>query len=449
MTTERQLTDQLQKIIDQVYAETNDMRRAAALLGNIPHTRVTRPGRFNIPTLWQISMAIHAEAAETARLLLKLVLERRTRLDLPEDWMDNIENLIRLDLQRAKRSNPELPLFRHAGLQLQFADFAEDALIDSAVLEEPWEAVHLAAAASLVFTFINARFFSSYAIAVRRNMPVPIHPFGWLELGPFVTKERADNDVPGAKSEMEEGIDRFMYSMGRDPRLVFSDNREFAHLREDGPDLNKPAQTFASELIGLAARDDAAVYPYMIDLLEFETKPLDVPERDVVAACAATAAFRCELAAINAAQSILQTLADETSFPRRPPLVRIASRIFEQCHATYLLSADRMGQALRALPEDNPQQHQPDRERILHGYQLSGNALSTATGLWFFLHHKPGPRLKTVMSIAFLSREGSVLFPATFDERGVGESYHRFSLRDESKLPTSPPDRWEETVHTI
>jgi hypothetical protein len=451
MPTEKELRAKLEAIIDEVYGQTNDMRRAAALLGNIPHTRLMedRKGGFQVRTLRRMAKAEHREFARTASALLKLVLERQTRLDLPENWMDNIDNFIRLDPRRVKRGDPVLPLLRHAGLQLQFTDFAEDALLDAAILEEPSEALHRAAVADLLFTFINGRFFSSYATAVRRNKAVPVHPFGWLELGSFVTQERAGRDVPGRVAEgMEEGVDRLMFSMGRETKLVFSDNRELAHLTGNEQVLKKPAETFVDEIVDVATRDDALIYPLLAGLLEFEARPVNVPDRDVVTACAATAAFRCELAAINASRSFLQGLADETTPSRRPALVRIASRIFEQCHATYLIAAERMSEAIRSLPEQHPEQHLSDRERIASGYHLTGAALSTTGGIWFFAHHGPGPRINTPMSIAFLCKQGSVMFPATLDERGTGSMFHRFAFDEGDHLPKTVPENFEK-VHMI
>ena len=114
---EERLTKTLQAIVDEVYAKAGDMRTAARILGGIPHTRIGRAGRFNTPTLVQITRSGHAEAAPVALELLTVVLPRRKGLPLPDNWMDDPNNVIRLDKARPRnRTERELPVLVHAGL---------------------------------------------------------------------------------------------------------------------------------------------------------------------------------------------------------------------------------------------------------------------------------------------------------------------------------------------
>jgi hypothetical protein len=275
------------------------------------------------------------------------------------------------------------------------------------------------------------------------RLPVPVHPFGWLELGPFTTEAAAENDVPREQATtLEEGIDHFLFAVGRETKFVFMDKRQLPANGEGGQDLHKSSEATLDEIIERAAHDDAMVCPRIATLLEFDTSDAEVPDPHVVMACAATAAFRCELAIVSATRTPLVSLAHQPP-SRRSPLLRIASRLFDQCQATYLLAADRMGEAVRALPETDPRQHQTDRERIMHGYHVTGTALSRSKGVWFFLHHDLIRRLGTSMSIAFLSSNGSALFPATFDERGTGPIYHSFSFDEDDPPPTSPPENFD------
>lgn len=442
---EAMLTAKLQAIVDKVYEQAGDMRTAARILGGIPHTRIGRPGRFNTPTLIQISRSGHPEAAPVALELLAVVLPRRKGLPpLPGDWRDDPDNVIRLDKARPRnRTERELPALVHAGLQLQVTDFAQGALIDAAVQGDVRDKLDRALIGDLIFTLINARFFSSYASALRQKRPVPIHPFGWLELGPFVTEAAAEKDASREQANsLSEGIDHYLFAMGRETKFVFMDNRQFPANGEGGGDLQKSAEAALDDIIELAAHDDAMVCPRLSTLLEFDSSDAEIPDPLVVMACAAMAAFRCELAVVNAARTLLLSLPDQPP-PRRSPLLRIASRIFDQCQATYLLAAERTGEAVRALPETDPRQHQSDHERIMYGYHLTGTALSRAEGVWFFLHHNQSRRLGTGMSIAFVGSKGSALFPATFDERGTGPLYHSFSFDDDDPAPTSPPENFD------
>jgi hypothetical protein len=373
--------------------------------------------------------------------LLVVVLPHRKGLPaLPGDWRDDPDNVIRLDKARMRnRTERELPALVHAGLQLQVTDFAQDALIDAAVQGDVREKLDRALIGDLIFTYVNARFFSSYASALRRKKPVPIHPFGWLQLGPFATEDAAQKDVAREQAKsLTDGIDHYLFSMGRETKFVFMDNRQYPANGEDARNLQRSSEAL-DEIIELAAHDDAMVCPRLSTLLEFDTSEVEVPDSQVVIACAAMAAFRCELALVAAARTLLLSFADQPP-SRRSPLLRVASRIFDQCRATYLLAAERVDEAVGALPETDPRQHQSDHERIMYGYHLTGTALSKAEGIWFFLHHNQSRRLGTSMSIASLSSKGSALFPATFDERGTGPLYHSFCFDDDDPAPASPPE---------
>ena len=247
-------------------------------------------------------------------------------------------------------------------------------MIEAAIRNDVREKLDRALIADLLFTFINARFFSSYAGALRRKMPVPIHPFCWLDLGPFTTEAAAERDAARDQANsLSDGIDHYLFAWGRETKFVFLDKRQIP-ASEDGPDPQKSADATLDEIIERAVHDDAMVCPGLSTLLEFDTSNAQVPDPNVVMACAATAAFRSELAVVSAARTLLLCLADQPP-SRRSPLLRIASRLFDQCQATYLLAADRMEEALRALPETHPRQQQTDRERIMYGYHLTGTAL--------------------------------------------------------------------------
>jgi hypothetical protein len=341
-------------------------REAAALL-NLASTTISGnrlKETFRTDSLWRLLSCRVPVARELAGRIL--VQERFGSPDkvaavldggtvIPEEKV----NLWRMKRDLARRARREASssreFYMHAALQLETADFPRGRL--AAMLFDGVASsaeIQAAAVEDLICAFMNAGFFAWFARSMRRRQrdlsyeDFPKHPSGGIQLSDRFKGERPPH--------IDENILEQLRRIGRSTRDIFQQEGNYS---SSIPTPQKSSQT---------------AYEYLHYSCDFKMTKFKVWEPELIAASAATVAFRTTIATLQAANTMLSfgvwQLPDQ--------LYSICSKISELCHFIYLERQDDMLDALRIL---NQEEENSDLLGFRQDYSLS--IRSTGEGSWF------------------------------------------------------------------
>ena len=403
------LDDQLHKLVLEVL-ENRSLREAGREL-KLHYSGLSR-GRlkksFRNRKLVDLSRSSVLEISDLAR---KILIERGHPANLIEELSRKRNgHPILLDTARAtenrRRADPATrasslsDLYAHAALQLEASDFPSGNLASATFFADGEEQREIEAAATmdLLYAFVNAAYFASFATALRRRLRQP--EFRRLPVDPFKCLELSDDfrRIP------PEEVTVMLRAIGRSTRDIF----------------HWTPQAFASFVLP-ALQNDGRVFEYLSALCRFDDAECEVlAEPQLVLASASVASFRASATALAAARTILEAIPADIS----DDLYLIASKIRDSCHFTNGDRYERAQEALRTLPlRDDPKN--TDILHMREDLRMTVQATGRDDGVWFMVFDS---------CYAHVSRRGSILKEADDDENIV--HCYRATKNEEGSTPT-------------
>jgi hypothetical protein len=420
-------------------------------------------------TLWRLKF-MHGEIViKLARWkrfphISKLAQELLALMGCPPGYIDSIAlapregstttNIIKFRPRPTSSRRPEKsarPMFRHMALQLHATDFDPGALEQTAfnIPNPDLGQLEEAAFRDLLMTYIDARYFCAFAQAIRADRPIPRHPYNAYRLEPFLYPDKIkayhrklESHPQGSALKALCVPETFVFH-GRDPSVIFkpslgkppadSFDAFIADATATGvadrfPTHDSEAHHAIVDRVKEAARsrDFTLLYRTLTWITDFEDSDWVIPQKKLLMAAASCAAIRAELATLHAAYTMRLMWADDPVHSGRP-VFALASKLFELCHATHLLTNQQFGEALKHVPKPKQHQYVSDREQMAGQFMATLDALTSDQGVWFFFGHEE-------RGLPYLSRNGSIFQTDIIEEDG-GRIKHRFITHEESLVP--------------
>jgi hypothetical protein len=373
------LEKELYGLIQDVIKGTRTLTRAAQKLRLEISTLHKLKPSFRTKTLVRLLVCEMPQAKELAKRILR---ER----GFPPAMIDTVEATDHVisyaevakkfgtQKKQARSVHGLMDFYMHAALQLETVDFPGGELAAALLGESDRNAVQAAAAADLIYCFVNASYFSSIARVLwsrqrdPKNKGMPVHPFNMIGLEEtYVTP-----DAKYWKGKTGETL----RAMGQGPREIFQ----------------QKLPTFEVGMVP-SIEEGRTAYGYLYELCQFGSVDCEVAEARFVLASASVAAFRATIAALSAAGTIVDF---GSGGEVGEPLYSLALKIRELSHYTYLLKFEDAAASLKQLPE-------PHQGYIARDYAMTVRALGDDEGVWFIVLDSQQ---------AYVSQCGSVLFGA-------------------------------------